>query len=48
MTVKQRSPQARSLADHKYRQRIVVARRGRGSYDRKRDKQELKHVRQGS
>jgi stalled ribosome alternative rescue factor ArfA len=46
--MKQRSIQAKALADRKYRQRIVVARKGAGSYNRKAQKQELKHVRQGS
>jgi len=46
--VKQRSIQAKALADRKYRQRIVVARKGAGSYNRKRIKQEQADVRQGS
>jgi stalled ribosome alternative rescue factor ArfA len=32
--MKPRSVQARALADSKYRQRIVVARKGKGSYKR--------------
>jgi stalled ribosome alternative rescue factor ArfA len=32
---KQRSASAKSLADNKYRQRIVLAKKGRGSYNRK-------------
>ena len=48
MIVKQRSIQAKALADRKYRQRIVVARKGAGSYNRKRIKQEQADVRQGS
>jgi len=45
MTVKQRSIPAKALADRKYRQRIVVARKGAGSYNRKRDKKEHTDVR---
>ena len=43
--MKQRSPHAQSLADRKYRQRIVVARKGAGSYNRKRDKKAQTDVR---
>jgi stalled ribosome alternative rescue factor ArfA len=46
--MKTRSPHAQSLADRKYRQRIVVARKGTGSYNRKRIKQEQADVRKGS
>lgn len=46
--MKQRSPHAQSLADRKYRQRIIVARKGAGSYDRKRINKEQTDVRQGS
>jgi stalled ribosome alternative rescue factor ArfA len=46
--MKQRSPHAQSLADRKYRQRIVVARKGTGSYKRQRVNKEQSDVRQGS
>jgi stalled ribosome alternative rescue factor ArfA len=46
--MKQRSIQAKALADRKYRQRIVVARKGAGSYNRKRVNKEHTDVRQGS
>ena len=46
--MKRRSIQAKALADRKYRQRIVVARKGASSYNRKRDKKENTDVRQGS
>jgi stalled ribosome alternative rescue factor ArfA len=34
-TVRNRNIHAKSLTDSKYRQRIVVAKKGRGSYNRK-------------
>jgi stalled ribosome alternative rescue factor ArfA len=34
--IKHKSPTAKALADRKYHQRIVVAKKGRGSYNRKR------------
>ena len=37
--MKKRQPEAKALADTKYRQRIVLARKGAGSYNRKREKQ---------
>jgi stalled ribosome alternative rescue factor ArfA len=43
--MKQRSIQAKALADRKYRQRIVVARKGAGSYNRKRNNKEQADVR---
>jgi stalled ribosome alternative rescue factor ArfA len=33
--MKQRSVAAKALADSKYRQRIVLAKKGKGSYSRK-------------
>lgn len=41
--MKNRSVVAKALADRKYRQRIVVAKKGKGSYVRKKVK-DVKHA----
>ena len=46
--MRRRDHLAKSLSESKYRQRIVVARKGTGSYNRKRIKKEHTDVRQGS
>jgi stalled ribosome alternative rescue factor ArfA len=40
----QRSVIAKALADRKYRQRIVLAKKGKGSYNRKATKKETKNA----
>jgi stalled ribosome alternative rescue factor ArfA len=42
--MKQRSVTAKALADSKYRQRIVLAKKGKGSYNRKAKKKETKNA----
>ena len=43
--MKQRNHVAKTLEDRKYRQRVVLSRKGAGSYNRKRDKRELNNAR---
>ena len=46
--MKKRQPEAKALADSKYRQRIVLARKGKGSYNRRQQKGQPHDVGQSS